>query len=303
MKIKSDNISISEFVPVFTKRPGLNSEQQQLRSITGLSSFVSDVNNGIIGGIRWWVNNLSWSSTAYNNLTWSSGTLTLSNGSSYNITGASTTLTTVTYVYLDSAISVTSLQVTTVANNSVWPTRILVCVANLTVSGKDAQFQVFWGAGNSVLITADNIAANSITGNEVQANSIKANNIDVTDLFAQTITASGTITGGTLVGAIIKTATTGGRTEVLPWGMIRIYNSSNILRTEIINEQIVLYDATGANAWYLYWFSANQMGLNWSLSIGGTMNALNSTIWANETVSGTLFANGKLKIPVWSNLY
>jgi hypothetical protein len=48
MKLKSDNISISEFVPVFTKRPGLNAEQQQLRSITGLSSFVSDVNNGIV---------------------------------------------------------------------------------------------------------------------------------------------------------------------------------------------------------------------------------------------------------------
>jgi hypothetical protein len=93
-----------------------------------------------------------------------------------------------------------------------------VCVANLTVVGKDAQFQVFGGAGSQTFINADNIATGTITANEIATNTITSNNIltgtikaskiDVTDLFAQTITASGTITGGTLIGAIIKTANT-----------------------------------------------------------------------------------------------
>lgn len=231
MKPYSDNISISEFVPVFTKRPGLNAERQTMRSVTGLSSFVGDVNSGLIWGIRGWVNNLAWSSTGYNNVTWGSGTLTLSNGSSYSITGSFVTLTTVTYIFLDTAVSVTALQTTTVAANSVWATRILVCVANLTVSGKDAQYQVFWGAGSQTFINADNIAANSITGNEIQANSIKASEIDVTNLFAQTITATWTITGATIVGGIIKTATTGKRLA-LETNTLKSYDSSNNLRIQ-----------------------------------------------------------------------
>ena len=239
MKPYSDNISISEFVPVFTKRPGLNAERQTMRSVTGLSSFVGDVNAGIIWGIRGWVNNLAWSSTGYNNVTWWSGTLTLSNGSSYSITGSFVTLTTVTYIFLDTAVSVTALQTTTVAANSVWATRILVCVANLTVSGKDAQYQVFWGAGSQTFINVDNIAAGTITANEIATNTITSNNIltgtiqaskiDVTNLFAQTITATGTITGATL-----QTATSGNRTVLASNGVIG-YDSSGVARIQLAN--------------------------------------------------------------------
>jgi len=267
MKPYSDNISISEFVPVFTKRPGLNAERQTMRSVTGLSSFVSDVNTGLIWGIRGWVNNLAWSSTAYNNVTWWSGTLTLSNGSSYSITGSFATLTTVTYIFLDTAVSVTALQTTTVGANSVWPTRILVCVADKTVSPKDAQFQVLWGSWNSVFITADNIAANSITGNEIQANSVKANNIDVTDLFAQTITASGTITGAT-----IQTAISWSRT-IMSSSWVIGKDSSWATRIQLANA------ATPTLAFFKSsWLSVSALGDNtYTASYWGTTDVLYST--------------------------
>lgn len=279
MKPYSDNISISEFVPVFTKRPGLNAERQTMRSVTGLSSFVGDVNAGIIWGIRGWVNNLAWSSTGYNNVTWWSGTLTLSNGSSYSITGSFVTLTTVTYIFLDTAVSVTALQTTTVAANSVWATRILVCVANLTVSGKDAQYQVFWWAGSQTFINADNIAANSITGNEVQANSITASEIDVADLFAQTITATGTITGATIIGGVIKTsAWTSTRIE-LESNKLSSYDSSNVRRVESANAWFRFRDDTWSYYADISGGTTTVASVPWQWIQVSDLTASSNTVW------------------------
>lgn len=191
--MKQELITFSEIVipepinSVYTM-DWFSAEKSSMEAISWLSTFVSNVNNWLIGGIRGWVNNLTWSSSAYNSVTYSSGTLTLSNGFSYSITGDTVTLTTVTYIYLDTAISITALQTTTTASDSVWGTKILVCVASPTVSGKDAQFQVFWGAGSEIFITADNIAANSITTNEIAANTITANNLSTALLYAGSIT-------------------------------------------------------------------------------------------------------------------
>lgn len=178
------------FPPYFTDTfsPWEVKEQLNTHTINGLSSFIADVNDGIIGGIRGWSNTMTWSSADYNHVTYSSWTITLSNGFSYSITGATVTLTTVTYIYLDTAISITALQTTTTASTSVWGTKILVAVANLTVSWKQAQFQVFWWLGWNVFITADNIAANSITSNEIATNTITANNLSTALLYAWSIT-------------------------------------------------------------------------------------------------------------------
>jgi hypothetical protein len=114
-----------------------------------------------------------------------------------------------------------------------------VCVANLTVTGKDAQFQVFGGAGSQTFINADNIAAGTITANEIAANTITSNNIlagtiqaskiDVTNLFAQNITATGIITGATL-----QTATSGARSEMASNGFLG-RDSSGVVRIQLAN--------------------------------------------------------------------
>lgn len=190
-KLADINTILDEnFPPYYTDTFAWGETKQQLgtSAINWLDTFISNVNNGLIGGIRWWVNNLTWSSSAYNSVTYSSGTLTLSNGFSYSITGATVTLTTITYIYLDTAISITALQTTTTASDSVGGTKILVCVANPTVSGKNAQYQVFWGDGSNVFINADNIAANSITSNEIATNTITANNLSTALLYAGSIT-------------------------------------------------------------------------------------------------------------------
>jgi hypothetical protein len=111
-----------------------------------------------------------------------------------------------------------------------------------------------------------------------------------------------------LIGAIIKTANTWGRSEILPGGMIQIYNSAWVLRTEIINEQIIMRDVSWSLAWYLYGDSPWLIGLNAGISVWWNLTALwinwsSSTINGNETVSGTIFANWKFRLPVGTNLY
>lgn len=325
--------------------PGVNSPQIPASSITNLNAFITDVNSGLIWGIRWWANNLVWSSSAYNSITYTSWTLTLSNGSSYSITGDTKTLTTVTYIFLDTAVSTTTLQTTTIASNSVWGTRILVCVANITVSWKKAEFQVFWGKGNNTFITADNIAANTITVNEVNVNSAFAN-----EVFSNTITATGTITGWNF-----QTAASN-RRILISWSANKMlaYNDS---WTEVMN--------IGYNSWWfnnlIYWlvwadwytwpliymegardsntarfisnhttsalptissecYSANTSAgtftnySTWYWLISQNNSTTNPTVYISNsnassdkpslTVANWVTSlSGKLKIPVWSNLY
>ena len=124
-------------------------------------------------GVQGWQNTCIFSSTDFNTVAWATGIITLSNGVSYSITGANTgNMTALTYIYLSPSDSTTLLQTTTTAATAFGADKIIVAVAEDTVSGKSAAFQAFGGSGgNSQLFTKDNIAADSITANEVLANS------------------------------------------------------------------------------------------------------------------------------------
>ena len=156
-----------------------------------------------------WTHDLVFSATDHDTVAWSSGTIYLPDGTTYSISGGNTgNITTVTYIYLDVAVSSTVLQTSTSASASVGGNKILIAVANDVASGKDAQFQVMGGADDSelVLITADVIAANTITANEIAANTITA-----AQIFAGTITATeiaaNTITGANIASLNISTKT------------------------------------------------------------------------------------------------
>ena len=125
-----------------------------------------------------WGSTLTFSALDYNTVGWTGGHIYTA-GVDYIISSAASgtgnmTAETAYYIYLKPSVSITELQVTTVATDAVGIDQILVCVAypnsNVLVT---AQFQVFGGRGG-VFINADNIAAKCITADEIVGNSLSA---------------------------------------------------------------------------------------------------------------------------------
>lgn len=142
---------------------------------------------------RWFVNWLTFSSGSYANIAWTSWTLSFADWTSYSISSSSNTNTSTNpvYIYLDTSVSTTALQVTQTASTAVWNNKCLVCVKKTNSdSNKLAIFQVMWWAGSWVFITADQIAANTITANEIAANTITTNQLSATAINGMTITGS-----------------------------------------------------------------------------------------------------------------
>lgn len=139
--------------------------------------------------VRWRTNTVNFSAVNENTVDWSAGTLTMPDGTIYNIAAGSTwIMTAITYIYLDVNVSETTLQLTTNSGTCVWEDKLLVCVAKNQTAPKYAVFQNFGTNTQDVFITADNIAANSITANEMQVNSLSALSADMWTLTSGTIT-------------------------------------------------------------------------------------------------------------------
>lgn len=246
-------------------------------------------------GIAWWSTNVNWYASDYNTVARWNGSIYLPDGTSLTISSGSTgNMSAVTYIYYDRDLW--SVQTTTSAQASVWENKILLCVASPTSSGKDAEFQAFGTNKQSTFITADNIAANTITGNEIQANSIdtaqlKSWAITTAKIDAWAVTAGKidvsqlsdidpdlwTITAGT-----IKWTTIIAWSET--WAAIKLYPySSSTGRLE--------YYYGGSSVGYIAGWSVNGW---WAIAVNA------SIFWM---ASGTMVAWGKLRIPVWTDLY
>lgn len=236
-------------------------------------------------GIAWWSTNVNWYASDYNTVARWSGSIYLPDWTNITISSGNTgNMSAVTYIYYDRDLW--SVQTTTSAQTSVWENKILLCVASPTTSGKDAEFQAFGTNKQSTFITADNIAANTITGNEIQANSIDtgelaawavtAGKIDVSQLSA--ISANlGSITAWDITGTTITAGSTS-------WAAIKLYPySSSTGRLE--------YYYGGSSVGYIAGWSVNGW---WAIAVNA------SIFWM---ASGTMVAWGKLRIPVWTNLY
>ena len=179
-------------------------------------STISNLHAGTMPSIQGWTSTLTFSATDYRTIAWTSGTITLTDGTVYNISAGNTgNMAAITYIYLAVATSTTVLQVSATAANSVGTDKILVAVGqNIADTAKSATFQVFGGGGGvGQLLTASNIAANAITANEIATNTITANRMNVSQISA--IAADlGSITAGTVTGAVIQTAATGYRLKL-----------------------------------------------------------------------------------------
>lgn len=246
-------------------------------------------------GIAWWSTNVNWYASDYNTVSRWNGDIYLPDWTSITISSGNTgNMSAVTYIYYDRDLW--SVQTTTSAQASVWENKILLCVASPTSSGKDAEFQAFGTNKQSTFITADNIAANTITGNEIQANSI-----DTAQLKSWAITTA----------KIDAWAVTAGKIDVTQLSDIDpdlwTITAGTLKWTTIIAwsetwAAIKLYPYNSSTGRLEYYYGGNSVGYiaGWSVN-GWWAIAVNASIF--WMVSGTMVAGGKLRIPVWIDLY
>lgn len=246
-------------------------------------------------GIAWWSTNVNWYASDYNTVARWSGDIYLPDWTSITISSGNTgNMSAVTYIYYDRDLW--SVQTTTSAQTSVWENKILLCVASPTSSGKDAEFQAFGTNKQSTFITADNIAANTITGNEIAANTITASEIDAgaittAKIDAWAVTASKiTVTALSDIDSDLWTITAG----TIKWTTIIAWSETWAA--------IKLYPYSSTTGRLEYYYGGNSVGYiaGWSVN-GWWAIAVNASIF--WMASGTMVAGGKLRIPVWTNLY
>ena len=247
-------------------------------------------------GIAWWSTNVSWSASDNDTVAWSSGSIYLPDWTALAVSSWNTgNMSWTTYIYYDRETNtVTS---STSASASVGENKILLCVASpVSWSGKKAEFQAFWTNDQSTFIYASNIAANTITGNEIAANSIKAAQIDswaitTAKIDAWAVTASKiTVWQLSDIDQDLWTITAG----TLKWTTIIAWSETWAA--------IKLYPYSSTTGRLEYYYGGNSVGYiaGWSVN-GWWAIAVNASIF--WMASGTMVAGGKLRIPVWTNLY
>lgn len=140
--------------------------------ITGASTDLS---------LQRWTTNIVFSSASATQVNWTSGTITTSGGNSYTISSGNTgAMAALTYIYLDTGVSSTVLQKTTVYSTAVGNGKILIAAAqNDTVAASVIPY-----GGQEPIISGGQINAASILVGNLAAGSVTASKISVTDLAA-----------------------------------------------------------------------------------------------------------------------
>lgn len=136
---------------------------------------------------RGWGHDMTFSSTDYRTVAWEGpgggdGTITAADGQEFDITPANTgNMGNVTYIYLDTSLSLTVLRHSVNPEDSIGLGKILiaVCAPGIPAAAPQpevlAMYQVFGGgAGTTLFLHADNIAGNCITANEMYVNFLSA---------------------------------------------------------------------------------------------------------------------------------
>ena len=252
-------------------------------------------------GIAWWSTDINWYALDYNTVSWWSGSVYLPDWTTLTVSNWNTgNMSSTTYIYYDREDD--TVKTTTTASDSVWEKKILLCVAAPTTSWKDAEFQAFGTDKQSTFITADNIAANTITANEIAGNTITASEI-----------ASGAITTNKIAAWAVDT------TQLADYSVVadKMYVSQL---------SAIAADLWSITAWTITWVTitasdwSTSIILNpssweiqikrWSTVVGRIKWWYESWVWnymwligTNTAVDWTLWCLGRLRIPVWTNLY
>ena len=246
-------------------------------------------------GIAGWSTNVNWSASDYNTVAWWSGSIYLPDWTALTVSSWNTgNMSGTTYIYYDREDN--TVKTTTSASTSVWENKILLCVASPTTSWKDAEFQAFWTDKQSTFITADNIAANTITGNEIAANTITASEIQSYSITASKLDVDylsaisadlGNITAWDITGTTITAGSTSSN-----WIKLYPYSSS---------QWRIAFYYNWSQIWYLQWQYSSWVG-SWVVMLNWNYIVLdwNAYMLGRDTLD---LSSGKLRIPVWSDLY
>lgn len=162
---------------------------------------------GMNPALQEWKTNIVFSSASDTQVNWTSGTIILSDGTTYSISSGNTgAMAALTYIYLDIAVSNTVLQITTTYSTATGDGKILIAAAQNASAGASVlpfsgqQPLINGGAQITALsILAGNIAAGAITASKISVSSLSA--ITAT-MGALTVDSTLTMSGATSAIAI-----------------------------------------------------------------------------------------------------
>ncbi len=157
-----------------------------------------------------WQSTLTFSPIDYRQVQWGSGSIILTDGTTYSIdAGNTSTMSALTYIYLDINTSITVLQITTTAADAVGTGKILIGVAeNNADTTSKARYQIFGGEGGETLFV-DNIAANSASTNEFVSNTAQIKDVIITNAKINDLNVN-KLAAGTIASKIITLGITAG---------------------------------------------------------------------------------------------
>ena len=180
------------------------------------------------GGSQNFVSTLAWTATDADTATWGAGTIKVSGGTSYTISGGNTgNIAAKTYIYLDPDTSITVLQTTTTATSAIGGDKILIAIVEIGAVGSECIITVVSSNGTTIdgdgivtdAITASKIVAGAITTDKLAANAvtaakITAGTITATEIAANTITAAEIATNAITADEIAAGAVTASKISV-----------------------------------------------------------------------------------------
>lgn len=161
--------------------------------------------------VQSWTTDILFSSASDTQINWTAGTIRRADGTTYSINAGNTgAMAALTYIYLDTAISTTALQITTTYSTAVGDGKLLIAAAQNHTAGASV---IPLGGQQPLINASDQITALSIVAGNLAAGSVTATKISVSQLSA--IAADlGSITAGTITGGTIRTAASGARIEM-----------------------------------------------------------------------------------------
>ena len=173
-------------------------------NITGGSVATSTLNVAVMG----WTTDIVFTSASATQVNWTSGHIVVTSGTTYAISSGNTgTMSALTYIYLDTAVSTTVLQTTTTYSAATGASCILIATAQNNTTGAS----VIPYGGSPPIVDGSQITASSITASQIAAATITATQMNVSSLSA--ISANlGSITSGSI------TVTSGGDTVAITPG-------------------------------------------------------------------------------------
>lgn len=252
--------------------------------------------------IAWWSTNVSWTPWVWS-ISWSSGKIYLPDGTEISISSGSASVSSNTYIYVDTETWIVSYS--SHWYDAVWENKIMICAAFPNI-WKNVTFKAFGCGDQSSLVTGSDIAARTIVASNIASWEITAN-----EIHSNTITASEIATGAITSSKIDAWAVTASKIDVSELSAISAnlwsitawdITGTTITAGSTSGAAIKLYPYSSSTGRLEYYYGGNSVGyiIGWSVN-GWWAIAVNASIF--WMASGTMVAWGKLKIPVWTNLY